>query len=117
LVRERALFTPLQPVPGGVQLPQFSDPVVLVRAPFRIRFSYAGVDRVWQDAWHDARQLPQAVRVTVKDATSDRTLLASTATRIHADIPADCVAAKTLKDCLDTPDQTPQPKPAPETQL
>lgn len=117
LVRERALFTPLQPAAGGIQLPQFSDPVVLVRAPFRIRFSYAGPDRVWQDAWRDARQLPQAVRVTVKDAATDRSLSASTATRIHVDLPADCVATKTLKECLDTPDSTPQPKPSPETQL
>ena len=45
----------------------FADPVVLVRSPFRVTFSYAGADRVWQRSWRDASQLPRAVRVTVRD--------------------------------------------------
>jgi general secretion pathway protein J len=117
LVRERAPFTPLPAGPGGIELPQFSDPVVLVRAPYRIRFSYAGPDRVWRDTWHDERRLPEAMRIRVKDAATDRTLSASTAARIHVELPAECVAAKSLKDCLETPDQAARPKPAGETQL
>jgi general secretion pathway protein J len=117
LVRERAPFTPLPADAGGIRLPQFSDPVVLVRAPYRIRFSYAGPDRVWRDTWHDERRLPEAMRIRVKDAATDRTLSASTAARIHVELPAECVAAKSLKDCLETPDAAAQPKPAGETQL
>ena len=115
LVRERAPFTPLPSAAGRVLLPQFSDPVVLVRAPFRIRFSYAGKDRVWRDAWHDAVQLPDAVRILVKDAATDRTLSASTATHIHVDLPAQCVKAKAVKDCLESIETA--PKPTGETQL
>jgi general secretion pathway protein J len=116
LVRERAAFTPLEGGGGGLRLPQFSDPVVLVRAPFRIRFSYAGKDRLWRDTWHDAAQLPDAVRISVKDAATDRTLSASTATRIHVGLPARCVTVKTAKDCFQIPEAA-APKPAGETQL
>ena len=117
LVRERAQFTPLAANAGIVQLPLFSDPVVLVRAPFRIRFSYAGKDRVWRDNWRDALQLPDAVRVTVKDAATDRTLSASTAVRIHVNFPAECVTAKAAKDCFEAPEGAPAQKPPGETQL
>jgi general secretion pathway protein J len=117
LVRERALFAPLADGSRGPLLPQFSDPVVLVRAPFRIRFSYAGKDRVWRDTWQDEVQLPDAVRITVKDAGTDRTLSASTATRIHVGLPAECVTVKTLKDCFETPEAKAAPKPSGETQL
>ncbi len=116
LVRERAPFTPLVPGPGGAELPKFSDPVVLVRTPFRIRFSYAGPDRVWRDTWRDAAQLPDAVRVTVKAAETDQTLSASTATLVHVNLPAECVTAKTIKDCLDALKGADQPKSPGETQ-
>ncbi len=44
MVRERAPFTPM---PADAQI-RFADQVVLVRAPFRVTFSYAGPDQVWQ---------------------------------------------------------------------
>jgi len=117
LVRERAPFTPLPSGPGGPLWPRFSDPVVLVRAPFRIRFSYAGPDRVWHDTWHDAARLPTAVRVAVKSAATDETLSASTAIRVHVELPAECVLAKALKDCFDAREAGGAAKPSPETQL
>jgi len=105
LVRERAPFTPLAAAgAGAAALPPFSDPVVLVRAPFRIRFSYAGPDRVWQDSWRNGVRLPDFVRVIVKDAATDATLSASTTARIHVGLPAECAASKTIKDCLDAQD-------------
>ncbi len=45
LVRNTATFTP---VIRDLTEVNFSDPVVLVRAPYRISFSYAGPDRGWR---------------------------------------------------------------------
>ena len=44
LTRSRAAL-----VPGAEAEPSFADPVVLLRAPYRVSFSYAGSDRVWKD--------------------------------------------------------------------
>ena len=78
MVRTRAPFTPL---PQGVAAAHygFADPVVLVRAPFRISFAYAGPDRAWVNSWGPRDQLPDAVRVSVRDWPSDQGLAASTA--------------------------------------
>ena len=48
----------------------FGDPVVLLRAPFRLSFAYAGSDRVWKGSWHEADRLPAMIRLTVRDAAS-----------------------------------------------
>ena len=48
----------------------FGDAVALVRAPFRVSFAYAGKDRVWRDSWKSQQRLPDAVRVTVRDAAN-----------------------------------------------
>jgi general secretion pathway protein J len=97
LVRTRALFALRAPRSAPIQ---FSDPVVLLRAPYRIAFSYAGRDGVWSGRWRpDAKALPSAVRLIVRDAATERTLSASTATVIHAQLPAECVGADAGDDC------------------
>ncbi|MGC2713885.1 MAG: prepilin-type N-terminal cleavage/methylation domain-containing protein [Pseudolabrys sp.] len=95
LVRTRAPF-----VPGIDRQPNFTDPVVLLRAPYRLSFSYAGTDRNWREDWREQVQLPNAVKLTVRDATTQRTLSVSTATLIHVEVPVDCIAAKSLAECL-----------------
>jgi hypothetical protein len=45
----------------------------------------------------------------LRDATTDRTLAASTATLVHANMPADCIASEVIADCLDRPPAQPQP--------
>ena len=86
LVRTRAPFTP-----GTLDLaahpPDFADPVVLARAPFRISFAYADPSRVWRDVWPSGPQLPQAVRVTVRDAASQQVLAASTVVTLKVTAP------------------------------
>ena len=87
-VRTRAAFGPL---PSGVSPSEqirVSDPVVLLRPPFRLSFAYAGTDRVFQDSWHDADKLPAAIMLTVRDARSERVLSVSTVTPVHVDAPA-----------------------------
>lgn len=107
LVRTSAPFAPAAP---GRLPDDFAGPVVLVRAPFRVTFAYAGPDRRWIDAWRNVDRLPDAVRVTVRDAASERVLAASTAVRLN-------VAAAPPRPAPPQPDDAgaaaPQPNPAP----
>jgi general secretion pathway protein J len=98
--------TPFVPVSSGVNdrdQPNFVDPVVLVREPYRLSFSYAGPDRIWKDTWHNLDVLPRAVRLMVRDAATDRTLSLSTAVMVHADLPAKCVTPMDLAECFAAP--------------
>jgi general secretion pathway protein J len=106
LVRMRTTFVPLGPERGGNDVPSFTDPVVLVRAPYRVFFSYAGGDRLWHDSWHAAAQLPNAVRVKLRDDGTAQTLSVSTATLIHIDAPAECVRAKLVRNCINGAGET-----------
>ncbi|MBV9290120.1 MAG: general secretion pathway protein GspJ [Hyphomicrobiales bacterium] len=85
LTRTRADFAPM--APGRLRPLSFSDPVALVRAPFRASFAYAGPDRVWVQVWRGQNRLPDAVRITVRDVVANRILAASTAVRIKVTAP------------------------------
>jgi general secretion pathway protein J len=98
-VRTRAHFLPVGRDGTSVQ-PAPANPVVLVRSPYRVTFSYAGADRVWRNVWRGEGELPKAIRVQLRDASTDRTLSVSTATLVHADMPAECLLAEVLADCL-----------------
>jgi general secretion pathway protein J len=97
MVRTRSSFVPLA-TPALDQV-RFADPVVLVRAPYRISFAYAGADRTWRDTWCGAAELPAAIRVTLRDAVTAQPLAISTVAVVHVDAPADCVSAKDPKTC------------------
>jgi general secretion pathway protein J len=89
-VRSRARFAPL---PIGSSLSEqlhFGDPVVLLRAPFRLSFAYAGPDRAWKNTWREADRLPAMIKLTVRDAASQRVLSVSTIVPVHAQLPSDC---------------------------
>jgi general secretion pathway protein J len=96
LVRNTAPFTPVN---QDFREVNFSNPVVLIRAPYWISFSYAGPDRIWRDTWRSAAQLPRAIRVSVRDSATSRILAASTSTVIRAELPARCAAAKAVAEC------------------
>ena len=96
LVRDRASFVPHDPT----TLVQFADPIVLIRAPYRLAFAYADASGAWVPAWHDATQLPTRVRITVRDDVTSQTLAVSTAAVTHIDTPAECVSAKNVSECL-----------------
>jgi general secretion pathway protein J len=94
MVRLRAPFAPLPPQGRPSNFLRLGDPVVLVRAPYRISFAYAGLDRVWQSTWLDAIQLPRAVRITLRNAATHDVLSVSTATMILVEVSAESVRAK-----------------------
>lgn len=87
-VRSRAAFGPLPPGLSPSEQINVSDPVVLLRPPFRLSFAYAGPDRVFRDSWHDADKLPAAIMLSVRDVASGRILSVSTVTPVHVDAPA-----------------------------
>lgn len=96
LVRDHTPFTPMPP---GTVL-QYTDPAVLIRPPYRVTFAYAGADGTWQPSWRDQPELPRSIRIALRDGVTQQTLALSTATLVHADLPADCVRSKTIAECL-----------------
>jgi general secretion pathway protein J len=88
-VRSRAAFGPLPPGLSPSEQINVSDPVVLLRPPFRLSFAYAGPDRVFRDTWQDADKLPAAIMLTVRDVASGRILSVSTVTPVHVDAPGE----------------------------
>jgi general secretion pathway protein J len=86
LVRMRSPFVMLPTGDVSIDPIPFSDPVVLLRSPFRIAFAYAGPDGKWMNTWSNSGELPTAVRFEVRDA--EHGLVISTATRIHAEMRA-----------------------------
>jgi len=113
-LRSRARFAPL---PDGSSLSEqlhFSDPVVLLRAPFRLSFAYAGSDRVWKASWHEADRLPGMIRLTVRDAASQRVLPVSTIAPVHAQVPSNCTRPDGCTEKSDSQHNTPQTQNAPQ---
>ena len=113
-LRSRARFAPL---PDGSSLSEqlhFGDPVVLLRAPFRLSFAYAGSDRVWKASWHEADRLPSMVRLTVRDAASQRVLSVSTIAPVHAQVPSNCIRPDGCAEKADSQQNTPQAQNAPQ---
>jgi general secretion pathway protein J len=78
---------------------KFSNPVVLLRAPYELSFSYAGDDRIWLNSWVRQAWLPRAVRFTIRNVKSKVVLSGSAATVLHAEAPVDCLDAKSWDDC------------------
>ncbi len=96
MVRERA---PFQPMPSDGQI-RFVDQVVLVRAPFRVSFAYAGPDGQWQPTWRGQPQLPDRVRITVRDSATGQVLAVSGAVVPRITAPAECARAKNPAACV-----------------
>jgi hypothetical protein len=74
----------------------------LLRAPFRVSFSYSSGDGSWSDTWQNASDLPSVVRFLVRDSTTGRTLAISSATMVHVELPADC-AGEGAQTCSSQP--------------
>ena len=96
MVRERAPFAPM---PRDAQI-RFADQVVLIRAPFRVTFAFAGPDQVWQSNWRDQMQLPNMIRLTVRNSVTGQVLNVSSAAIVHVNAPAECARAKSVTGCL-----------------
>ena len=96
MVRERAPFAPM---PRDAQI-RFADQVVLIRPPLRVTFSYAGPDQVWQPNWRGQMQLPDMIRIAVRDGATGQVLSVSSAAIPHVNAWAECARAKNPPACL-----------------
>jgi general secretion pathway protein J len=103
LLRARTPFAPFGLGDVSANQLKFTDPVVLLRAPFRVSFSYSSGDGSWSDTWQNAAQLPAAVRFLVRDATTGRTLAISSAAMVHVELPADCADRASAACSLQSP--------------
>jgi general secretion pathway protein J len=88
LVRTRAPFVPM-PVgdPSVDQIP-FADPVVLLRPPFRVVFSYAAANGKWGTTWQGQGVLPNIVRMSLDEMNGDWAPVVATAARIRVEMAA-----------------------------
>jgi general secretion pathway protein J len=89
LVRARGRYVPVVLGVNDRDPLRFPDQVVLLRAPLRASFAYAGSDRKWGDKWTVTDKLPHAVRVTLRDG-GGQILGTSTATMVHAEMSSEC---------------------------
>jgi general secretion pathway protein J len=108
-VRSRAPFGP--PAAGVLPAEQIqkSDPVVLLRPPLRVFFSYAGPDRIFHDSWHNQESLPAAIMFTVGDTGTERVLSVSSVIPVHINASAasksDASSKEGAKDAAQTGDK------------
>jgi general secretion pathway protein J len=80
-VRSRTRFRPLRPDASPSNQFHFGDPVVLLRAPYRLSFAFLGEDKEWQSNWRGSEKLPAKIRLTVRDESNGRAI--STVTSIY----------------------------------
>jgi general secretion pathway protein J len=114
LTRSAAPYVPRR---SGDAMPAFGAPVVLLRAPYQLDFSYAGSDGLWLGAWTNLDELPRAVRIVVRDARTGRALDISTVALLNTELPAACVSNAALPICNGAapPDDEPPPGTADKT--
>lgn len=98
-VRSSAPFRPLPLASSLSEQIHFGEPVLLLRAPFRLSFAYAGPDRIWKSSWHNSDKLPAAIKLTVRDAASERILSISTVAPVHVQSPAQTDCAQSDGGC------------------
>jgi general secretion pathway protein J len=92
---------PFRPLPSGSSLSEqlhLGEPVLLLRAPFRMSFAYAGEDGAWKGSWRNSDKLPAKIRLTVRDTASERILTISTVTPVH-------VQSSAVGDCAQPDDK------------
>jgi general secretion pathway protein J len=107
IVRSTMPFVPLEPNQASINRLRFANPVALLNPPYRVSFAYSGDDGVWKDTWQNAPRLPTAIRVTVRDAATKRTLAISTTALIHVELPAACANTSAKTSCIAQPGERP----------
>ncbi|MDR3468669.1 MAG: general secretion pathway protein GspJ [Xanthobacteraceae bacterium] len=104
LIRSHARF-----VPGPTENLRFADPVVLLRSPFSVSFSFAGGDRALKPVWREPEALPQTVLVTMRDAATGAAIGVSRMIPVHISASAESTCNQVDQGCGDTKQQSPQP--------
>jgi general secretion pathway protein J len=103
LVRSHARF-----VPGRAENLVFSDPVVLLRSPFSVSFSFAGEDRALKPVWHEPEALPLTVLVTMRNAATGEAIGISRVIPVHISASAESTCNQVDHGCGETKEQSGQ---------
>ena len=114
-IRSRTRFAPLPLTSSLAEQLHFGDPVVLLRAPFRLSFAYAGPDRIWKGSWREANKLPAMIRLTIRDASTGRVLSISTIAPVRVQAPSNCAQPDSGCDAEDKKDKDVPPNSPPDT--
>jgi general secretion pathway protein J len=96
MTRQHAVYAPMPP---DTRI-RFADPVVLIRTPYRVYFSYAGPDGVWQQDWRSQPQLPQRIQISIRDTSTGRRTSFSEAALVHVNASAECAHADNPDECI-----------------
>ncbi len=96
MIRQRAPFFPMSP---DTRI-RFADPVVLIRAPFRVYFSYAGPDGAWQPDWRSQTQLPQRIQISIRDTSTGQRVSFSEAGLVRVTASAECARVDNPEECV-----------------
>jgi general secretion pathway protein J len=88
-VRSRMSFRPMPPESASDRL-RFSEPVLLLRAPYQLSFAYAGDDQAWHSAWQNIEKLPAKIRLTVRDSSNGRAISTVAVIHVQASPQGDC---------------------------
>jgi general secretion pathway protein J len=96
MIRQHAAFFPMSP---DAKI-RFADPVVLMRTPYRVFFSYAGADGVWQQDWQSQPLLPQRIQISIRDTSTGRRMSFSEAGLVHVNASAECARADNPEECI-----------------
>lgn len=107
IVRSRVAFAPFATDDVSIGQLTFSDPVVLFRSPLRISFAYLGRDGVWKNSWQKLNSLPAAVRLTIRDGTSEGGFFISTTAIVHVDAEAAMVCGNSCARQAAPPERQP----------
>jgi general secretion pathway protein J len=67
--------------------------VLLLRAPYRLSFAYAGEDQEWQSSWRDSDKLPAKIKLTVRDTSNARAISTVASVRVQSLAQGDCKQA------------------------
>jgi general secretion pathway protein J len=92
---------------AGAEALVFVNPVVVMRSPYRVSFSYAGPDRLWRDRWQNQLMLPRAIRIQVRDDATSTLLTSTTSTLVYTELPASCTWTGVGTNCAVITSPTP----------
>ena len=89
-VRSQTAFHPSPPGVSPSDQLHFGEPVVLLRAPYRLSFAYAAEDNAWKSSWRDSDRLPAKIRLTVRDASIGSAISTITSIHVQSSAQGDC---------------------------
>jgi general secretion pathway protein J len=97
--RASAPFAPMSAIGSTAPHYEFKEGIGLIRAPYRLSFSYAGPDGRWMATWQNMPQLPTEVRINVRYSDFDKGQSVSTLASIRVNAAPECAWQSSPQSC------------------